>query len=61
VPWVYLPKIRALAPEYYNDLYYHTSWTRLMFDFIFNPERNLYLRIVRKRSAKDRATDLILQ
>ena len=54
VPWVHLPKIRAMAPEYYDHLYYHTSWTKLLLDFIFNPERNLYLRIVRKRTAADR-------
>ena len=54
VPWVHLPKIRAMAPEYYNNLYYHTSWTKLILDFIFNPERNLYLRIVRNRKASDR-------
>jgi len=54
VPWIHLPKIRAIASEYYNDLYYHTSWTKLLLDFIFNPERDLYLRIVRNRKASDR-------
>ncbi len=53
VPWVHLRKIRALAPEYYNNLYCHTSWTKLILDFIFNPERNLYLRIVRERKNRD--------
>ncbi|EQC43038.1 stearoyl-CoA 9-desaturase [Bacteriovorax sp. BSW11_IV] len=49
IPWVYLPKVRAIAPEYYNDLYYHTSWTKVLFDFIFNKNIDLYMRIVRKK------------
>ena len=54
VPWRHLPKIRALAPEYYNDLYYHTSWTKLLLDFIFNSDHHLFQRIVRNRKASDR-------
>lgn len=54
VPWVHLPKIKALAPEYYDNLYAHTSWTKLLLDFIFNPERDLYCRIVRQRDQKAR-------
>lgn len=60
VPWVHLPKVRATAPEYYNHLFYHTSWTKLLLDFIFNPQRDLYLRIVRERKDQDRnSTDSV--
>ena len=31
VPWSRLPKVRALAPEFYDHLYYHRSWTKLLF------------------------------
>lgn len=54
VPWVHLPKIKKMAPEFYDNLYYHKSWTRLLLDFIFNPKRDLYQRIIRERGAKDR-------
>ena len=57
VPWIHLPKIKALAPEYYDNLFSHKSWTLLLLDFIFNPERDLYLRIVRKRDNKSRKND----
>ncbi|MCR9204747.1 MAG: fatty acid desaturase [Halobacteriovoraceae bacterium] len=54
VPWIHLPKIKELAPEYYDHLFFHKSWTKLILDFIFNPERDLYLRIVRDRGQEDR-------
>ncbi|MCF8058352.1 MAG: fatty acid desaturase [Bacteriovoracaceae bacterium] len=60
VPWIHLPKIKALAPEYYDNLYAHTSWTKLILDFIFNPERDLYQRIVRERTINDRKNSNIV-
>jgi len=47
VPWNNLPKVRALAPEYYNNLYYHTSWVKLLFRFIFDRNVRLTDRIIR--------------
>jgi len=47
IPWVHLPKIRAIAPEFYNNLVYHTSWTKLLFKFIFDNELSLFSRILR--------------
>ncbi len=48
VPWVNLPKIRAIAPEYYNNIVYHTSWTKLLLKFIFNNELSLFSRVLRR-------------
>src|SRR5436190_1348479 len=31
VPWMRLPRIRRAAPEMYDSLHYHTSWTALLF------------------------------
>lgn len=47
VPWVNLPKIREIAPEYYNNLVYHTSWTKLWLKFLFDKELSLFSRILR--------------
>jgi len=48
VPWNRLPLIRKTAPEYYNNLYFHTSWLKLWLKFIFSKDLSLYSRMVRK-------------
>ncbi len=48
VPWNNLPKLKAAAPEFYDHLKYHTSFTKLFFTFLFSQEVGLYSRIVRK-------------
>jgi sphingolipid delta-4 desaturase len=47
VPWSRLPAVRAAAPEFYDHLYYHRSWTRLLFQVLFSREFRLHNRIVR--------------
>ena len=44
VPWNRLPDIRSRAPEMYNSLVHHTSWTKLLLQFIFDPRIGLYSR-----------------
>jgi sphingolipid delta-4 desaturase len=48
VAWNRLPEIRAIAPENYVELRSHTSWTRLLFQFLFDREISLFSRIVRE-------------
>ena len=47
IPWQNLPKVRALAPEFYNNLYYHTSYVKLLGKFLFDPKMTLFNRVVR--------------
>ncbi len=47
VPWTRLPKVRQLAPEFYDSLHYHTSWTALWLKFLFDPSLSLYSRMTR--------------
>jgi len=47
VPWSRLPAVRALAPEFYDQLYYHRSWTKLLFHVLFSRNFRLRNRIVR--------------
>ncbi|PYK72489.1 MAG: fatty acid desaturase, partial [Verrucomicrobia bacterium] len=55
IPWNNLPKLRALAPEFYDCLKYHSSWSRLLFQFIFDKRYTLFSRIERmKRSGNSR-------
>jgi sphingolipid delta-4 desaturase len=48
VPWNNLPRVRATAPEAYQDLSYHRSWTRLLFRFLFDPTLSLWSRVIRR-------------
>jgi sphingolipid delta-4 desaturase len=47
VPWNKLPQIRRIAPEAYDGLVHHKSWTKLLFRFLFDRNISLYSRIVR--------------
>jgi sphingolipid delta-4 desaturase len=47
VPWSRLPAVRAAAPEFYDHLYYHRSWTKLLFHVLFSRSFQLHNRIVR--------------
>ena len=52
IPWNKLPQLKKKAPNYYDNLLYHTSWTKLFFRFIFDPKVSLYSRIARKERRK---------
>jgi sphingolipid delta-4 desaturase len=47
IAWNNLPKLRALAPEFYDTLRYHTSWSRLLVQFLFDPRYTLFSRVER--------------
>jgi sphingolipid delta-4 desaturase len=47
VPWNHLPEIRRGAPELYDSLVFHTSWTRLLLTFVFDPAICLFSRQAR--------------
>lgn len=57
IPWNKLPLIRKTAPEFYDTLYYHTSWTKLFFQFLFDREISLFNRIIRRERGKVRITE----
>lgn len=56
VPWQLLPKLKATAPEFYDSLWYHTSYWRVLTDFILCPSYTLASRVV--RAGKARSTSL---
>ena len=47
IPWNNLPKLRALAPEFYDTLRFHTSWSRLLVQFLFDRRYTLFSRVER--------------
>ena len=51
IPWNNLPRLRVLAPEFYDTLRFHTSWTRLLREFLFDPRYTLFARVERTAPA----------
>ena len=47
VPWHRLPLVRLAAPEAYDTLAFHRSWTKLLVRFLFDPGISLFSRVVR--------------
>jgi sphingolipid delta-4 desaturase len=51
VPWNKLPRLKAAAPEWYDNLVSHRSWVRLFWRFLSDPNLSLYSRMVRRNRA----------
>ena len=47
VAWSKLPKLKKIAPEYYDTLYVHRSWIGFFIEFILSKKINLFSRVVR--------------
>ncbi len=52
IPGSRLAKLRALAPEFYDSLYVHASWTGTLWRFLTEPELGGYSRIKRRRPSR---------
>ncbi|MCG8607385.1 fatty acid desaturase [bacterium] len=48
VPWSRLPQIRKAAPEYYDTLVSHDSWSKLLCKFLFDRNISLFSRVERQ-------------
>ena len=47
IPWNRLPALKREAPEYYEPLLSHRSWSKLLVRFLFDRNISLYSRMVR--------------
>jgi sphingolipid delta-4 desaturase len=45
IAWRNLPKVREIAPEFYNDLPQCKSWPGMIFNYIFNDKLGPYARV----------------
>jgi sphingolipid delta-4 desaturase len=52
VPWTRLPKLRAIAHEFYDTLPRHESWTYVLWRFIFDENVGLKCRVKRKTGGR---------
>jgi sphingolipid delta-4 desaturase len=55
VPWTKLPRLKQMAPEFYDHLQTHKSWLGLWLKFIFDSRFTLYSRVDRSAAARARA------
>ena len=46
---VFVFQLKKIAPEYYENLPCHHSWSQVIWDFIMDPEIGPYARVKRKR------------
>ena len=47
------PKLRAMAPECYDTLKSHSSWSALLFQFIFDKRYSLSRRVERMKGTSE--------
>uniref|UniRef100_A0A182UML0 sphingolipid 4-desaturase n=2 Tax=gambiae species complex TaxID=44542 RepID=A0A182UML0_ANOME len=55
IPGSRLPELKKIAPEYYETMPQHTSWVRVLYDFITDPAVGPYARIKRKSLDRPKA------
>ncbi len=55
IPWNKLPQLKDKAPEFYDSLKSHGSWTKLFFRFLFDKNVTLHSRILRNEKAKEKS------
>jgi len=48
VPWSRLHLVKKMAPEYYNNLPHHTSYIKVIWNFIMDSEIGFWSRVKRK-------------
>ncbi len=56
IPWTRLPRLREIAPEFYNHLPRHENWPRAMWHFITDARVSCRNRIKRHRSKSNAQT-----
>lgn len=44
IPYRKLPELKRIAAEFYDDLPYHTSWVKVLWDFIFDVDLGPHAR-----------------
>ena len=47
VPWNRLPRVKEIAPEFYDELAFHGSWARLLVRFLLDRDLSLFSRMLR--------------
>ncbi|MEQ9310700.1 MAG: fatty acid desaturase [Balneolaceae bacterium] len=48
IPGSRLPQLKKMAPEFYDSLYSHNSWVKVLYKFITDSDISLYNRVKRR-------------
>lgn len=49
IPWTRLPKLREIAPEFYDTIPFHDSWPRVLWEFITDKRHCSFSRVKRAK------------
>ncbi|KAK5001168.1 sphingolipid delta-4 desaturase, partial [Cryomyces antarcticus] len=52
VPWTRLPKLHAMAKEFYNELPCHKSWVYVIWQFVLDEKVGLWCRVKRAEGGR---------
>jgi sphingolipid delta-4 desaturase len=52
IPWSNLPKLKAIAPDFYDNLPQYTSYTRVFLRYIFDSKITPFSRVKRAAPSK---------
>ena len=58
VPWNKLPQLKAIGGNHYTSLHHHTSYTGLLFKFLFDKKMSVYSRVARANRGKTKLNDI---
>merc|ERR1711871_37873 len=53
-----LPEVRRIAPEFYDKLPHHASWTSVIYNYIVDPSMGPYARVKRSTISKEERQEL---
>lgn len=53
IPWTRLPELNRIAREFYDPLPSHTSWFKVLFDFVLDSNVTLWNRVKRHKEEID--------
>ena len=54
IPWNRLPRLRAMAADFYDHRAAHSSWLRILLRFLFDRNDCLYRRMIRENGPSER-------
>lgn len=58
IAWTNLPKLKAMAPEFYDNLPYHKSWPLVIWKFITDPNISTFNRVKREKKTKQEKKEM---